>query len=232
MLAGVGVTWYTWLEQGRSINASSQVLDAVARTLGMDNAEREHLYRLAEATPIRMDTTTTDVPATIQDAVRALDPLPAAVLNSRHDILFSNDAHHDLFADWHTLPCVHKNKLWCCVTEPLARERLLDYDKEVAYLVARLRAEYGRHVGDPAWEEDIRRLTELSDEFAALWSRHEVAPASVRTLRFWHPEAGELTFESTPFTAAAESDLQIQVYTPADDGTAKRLSRTRIQAPA
>jgi len=52
LLAGVGVTWYTWLEQGRPINASVQVLDAVARTLRLDQAEREHLYRLAEATPV------------------------------------------------------------------------------------------------------------------------------------------------------------------------------------
>ncbi|MGH3175952.1 MAG: helix-turn-helix domain-containing protein, partial [Streptosporangiaceae bacterium] len=53
LLAGVGVTWYTWLEQGRQINASTQVLDAVASTLRLDRAEREHLYRLAEATPLR-----------------------------------------------------------------------------------------------------------------------------------------------------------------------------------
>ena len=55
LLAGVGVTWYTWLEQGRQINASTQVLDAVARTLRLDRAEREHLYRLAEATPLRTE---------------------------------------------------------------------------------------------------------------------------------------------------------------------------------
>jgi transcriptional regulator with XRE-family HTH domain len=53
LLAGVGVTWYTWLEQGRQINASTQVLDPVARTLRLDRVEREHLYRLAEATPLR-----------------------------------------------------------------------------------------------------------------------------------------------------------------------------------
>src|ERR1051326_6151055 len=50
LLTGVGITWYTWLEQGRQINASTQVLDAVASTLRLDRAEREHLYRLAEAT--------------------------------------------------------------------------------------------------------------------------------------------------------------------------------------
>ncbi len=56
LLAGVGVTWYTWLEQGRPINASGQVLDAVATTLQLTPVEREHLYRLAEATPVRLPT--------------------------------------------------------------------------------------------------------------------------------------------------------------------------------
>ena len=66
LLAGVGVTWYTWLEQGRPINASAQVLDAVARTLRMDHPEREHLYRLAELTPSRPPWSAEVVP----DAVR------------------------------------------------------------------------------------------------------------------------------------------------------------------
>src|SRR6266571_4882003 len=70
MLAGVGVTWYTWLEQGRRINASTQVLDAVARTLKLDQPEREHLYRLAEATPLRTECAGQAVPDTIREIVR------------------------------------------------------------------------------------------------------------------------------------------------------------------
>src|ERR671936_3068172 len=69
MLAGVGVTWYTWLEQGRPINASMQVLDAVARTLRLDRAEREHLYRLAEATPLRTESARTAVPESVREIV-------------------------------------------------------------------------------------------------------------------------------------------------------------------
>ena len=76
LLAGVGVTWYTWLEQGRQINASTQVLDAVAGTLRLDRAEREHLYRLAEATPLRTEGADRAVPHTIREIVRSLDPLP------------------------------------------------------------------------------------------------------------------------------------------------------------
>jgi len=80
LLAGVGVTWYTWLEHGRQINASMQVLDAVARTLRLDRVEREHLYRLAEATPLRTECARLVVPDTIREIVHSLEPLPA----SRH----------------------------------------------------------------------------------------------------------------------------------------------------
>ena len=121
LLAGVGVTWYTWLEQGRQINASMQVLDAVAGTLRLDRAEREHLYRLAEATPLRTECTRLAVPDTIREIVHSLEPLPASLINGRFDVLLSNSASEELFWEWHTMPCIHQNTLWCCITEPSAR---------------------------------------------------------------------------------------------------------------
>jgi hypothetical protein len=228
LLAGVGVTWYTWLEQGRPINASGQVLDAVARTLRLDRAEREHLYRLAEATPVRAGADPTVVPAALRDVLHGLDPLPASLINGRFDIIDSNDAHHGLFVEWHSMPCVHRNLLWCCVTEPRARERFLNYDEEVAHLVARLRAAYGGHIGDPEWEEDIHRLTELSPEFAELWARHEVAEPAERVQRFLHPAAGELAFSRTELAVPAAGGLRLSVYTPHDDQTRERLPLTRL----
>ncbi|MGH3158129.1 MAG: hypothetical protein ACRDNF_16340 [Streptosporangiaceae bacterium] len=139
----------------------------------------------------------------------------------------SNAAHEELFWDWHSLPCVHKNLLWCCVTEPTAREKFPDYDAAVAHLAARLRAAYGRHVGDEDWEEDIRRLTELSPEFAAIWARQEVAGPAERTQRFLHPEVGLLTFVATELEVSAFPELRISVSTPADDETLARLPLTR-----
>jgi hypothetical protein len=227
LLAGLGVTWYTWLEQGRPINVSSQVLDSVARTLRLDRVEREHMYRLAEATPLRAWAATTVIPDGVRDVVHGLDPMPAALINTRFDIIESNDAHLDLFWDWHTLPCVHKNLLWCCVTEPLAAERFLNYDEEIPHLVARLRAAYSSHIGDPEWEEDIRRLADVSPEFTEMWARHEVAEPALRVLRFWHPDAGVLSFSRTELDVAAMPDLRVSVYTPRDEETRARLPLTR-----
>jgi transcriptional regulator with XRE-family HTH domain len=227
LLAGVGVTWYTWLEQGREINASTQVLDAVADTLRLDRAEREHLYRLAEATPTLVGALRGPVPEEIREVVRSLDPLPATLTNGRFDILLSNDASEDLFWDWHSLPCVHKNSLWCLVTEPAAREKFPQYETEVRYVVARLRAAYAHHVGDPEWEEDIRRLSSLSREFADLWARHEVADPEPRVRTYIHPKAGPVTFTLSELQIAAMPEARLLVYTPADEQTRERLPLTR-----
>ncbi len=226
MLAGVGVTWYTWLEQGRSINASAQVLDAVARTLRLNMVEREHLYQLAEATP-KFHAPTGKVPDTLLEVLRSLDPLPASVINGRYDLLAKNAAYQDLFAAWHELPCVHRNALWCCFAEPDNRTTLRNFDEEAAHLVARLRAEYAKHIGDPEWEHDIQRLCEHSPDFAELWARHEVAAPAERLREFVHPEVGLLRLANTELTVPAEADLRMSVYTPADEETRQRLRLTR-----
>jgi transcriptional regulator with XRE-family HTH domain len=227
LLAGVGVTWYTWLEQGRQINASTQVLDAVASTLRLDRAEREHLYRLAEATPLRSECAGRAVPDAIREIVNSLDPLPASLLNGRHDMLMSNSASEELFWEWHTMPCVHKNTLWCCMTEPTARGKFPEYEAHVRYLVARMRSAYSRHIGDPDWEEDIRRLASLSREFADLWARHEVADPEPRTLTYLHPQAGTLCLAVSELQVPAMPEARIVVYTPQDDQTREKMPLTR-----
>lgn len=226
-LAGVGVTWYTWLEQGRPINVSGQVLDAVAATLRLSEPERAHLYRLAEATTVRPKPRECANELVLTEILDALDPLPAVITNTRFDIIQPNRAFSDLFHDWHTLPCVHKNLLWCLVTEPLAREQLLNYEDEVPYLVARLRSAYGEHIGDPDWETDLARLRKLSPEFDELWSKHEVAECSPRPRHVVHPIAGELHFTVTELSVPAHPDLVLFVETPADELTRERLPLTR-----
>jgi transcriptional regulator with XRE-family HTH domain len=230
LLAGVGVTWYTWLEQGRQINASTQVLDAVARTLRLDRVEREHLYRLAKATPLRTECTRHAVPDTIREIVHSLEPLPASLINNRFDVLLSNDASKELFWQWHSMPCIHKNTLWCCVTEPSARGNFPEYEQQVRYMVARLRSAYSRHIGDQDWEEDIRRLSSLSREFAELWARHEVADSEPRVLTYLHPRAGALRFAVSELEVPAMPEARIVVYTPRDDDTRAKMPMTRRTA--
>ena len=128
-------------------------------------------------------------------------------------LLDGDDVEHDSYSTF-ALPDHEKDEGFTLLCRAHVYEdvtiELLNYDEEVAHLVARLRSGYGRHVGDPSWEEDIRRLCDLSPEFAELWARHEVAEPVDRTLRFRHPVAGELTFTRTELTGPVASGAMIR----------------------
>jgi transcriptional regulator with XRE-family HTH domain len=225
--AGVGVTWYTWLEQGRPIKASGQVLDAVARALRLDDAEREHLYKLADL-PLRLTATPSLVVSPVlTEVLTTLDPLPAVLINSRWDLLETNKAYEQLFARWHDSPCESHNMLWCIFMEPKVRTRYLNFEDEAPRSVAQLRSAFAGHLGEPTWTEFIRALTEGSDDFARMWARHDVARVGVRIKHFLDPRAGLLRFITTSFAVTEMPECRIIVYTPADDETRAAMPLTR-----
>ncbi len=228
LLAGVGITWYTWLEQGRPINASYQVLDAVARALRLSAADREHLYRLVDATPLPVPAAEADLAEHLHDVVDAFGGTPASLSNSMLDLLVTNRAYSDLFRDWHSTPCIHRNSLWCVVTEPTARQKLANYDESLRQLVGRFRAGYADHIGDPRWETTIQRLLALSDDFAKVWSRHEIVGPGTRLRAFNHPVAGRMTFHTVELAVPEHPDLRVHVDLPADERTRERMPLTRL----
>ena len=228
-LSGVGVTWYTWLEQGRPINASAQVLDAVARTLRLDPPEREHLYHLAEvpftATP---EALVQSVGPEIQGIIDALAPRPAVVYNSRYDILAANRVYRDLFIT-PVEACAPgpDNALWRLFTVREEDCPLMFRDKELPVMVATLRAAYGLHAGEPAWEDFIRAMSEASPLFARLWETGDVAEPGRRVKVFRHAAVGELRMTSTSLTINGMPECRIVVYTPDDEETERRAALLR-----
>src|SRR5919197_4311622 len=112
-LAGVGLSWYTWLEQGRDIHPSPQVLDAIARVLVLDAAERAHLFHLARVElPLPEGDYPRDASPELIAFVEAIDPHPAYAIGPRFDVLAWNNASTLLFHDWATLPVRQRNLLW------------------------------------------------------------------------------------------------------------------------
>jgi hypothetical protein len=97
-------------------------------------------------------------------------------------------------------------------------------------MVGRLRSGYSRNIGDLDWEEDIRRLTTLSREFAELWARHEVSDPEPRVLTYLHPKAGPLSLALSELHVPDMPEARITVYTPRDDDTRARLPLTRRTA--
>ncbi|MGN9843765.1 helix-turn-helix transcriptional regulator [Nonomuraea sp. H19] len=222
-LAGVGVTWYTWLEQGRPINASTQVLDAIARTLRLDSAERQHLYRLAGHAEVPASADSGQVTPEIQGILDRLGDMPACVSNGRCDALAWNDAYAALFPELVSAPEGERNSLWHTCLNPAPSTVLLNRDQELARAVAVFRGAYSRHADDPCWQDFVRRLSGESAEFARLWARQDVADPGPRVKVFKHVNVGELRFTTTSLTAAPE--LRLIVYTPRDDETKSAMGR-------
>jgi transcriptional regulator with XRE-family HTH domain len=227
-LSGVGVTWYTWLEQGRPINASPQVLDAVARTLRLDAPEREHLYHLAEVpySPAP-EALTQSVGPEIQGIIDALDPRPAVVYNSRYDVLAGNCAYRELFYPDRPSAGLPRNAMWTLFTVDERDCPLVFRDQELPVMVATLRAAYGLHAGEPAWEDFIRRLSAASPLFARLWASGDVAQPGRRVKVFRHVDVGELRMTSLSLSVNGMPECRIVVYTPDDEETARRTALLR-----
>lgn len=227
-LSGVGVTWYTWLEQGRPINASPQVLDAVARTLRLDTPEREHLYRLAEvpyaAAPERLSRS---VGAEVQGIIDALDPLPAVVYTSRYDVLATNPAYRDLFLVPETVRIGVPNVLWTLFTVSEEACPVVHRERELPVMVATLRSSYGRHVGEPTWEDFVRALSGASAYFARLWESGAVARPGPRVKTFRHEAVGELRMTSQSLSIDGMPESRIVVYTPEDERTREQVALLR-----
>jgi transcriptional regulator with XRE-family HTH domain len=222
-LAGVGVTWYTWLEQGRDINASPQVLDSVARTLLLDPHEREHLFRLAEVPDGTVPRDCLSVPGDIQVLLDQLVPYPACVRNARYDILAFNSAYEQLMGPLADVPFEDRNALWRVFTRPACRTSMVEWAEAARRMVAEYRSAMAEHVAEPAYKCLVSRLTKASPEFAELWERHEVAAPENRTKQWLHPEAGLLRMNYTNLWLGQKLGTRLVTYTPADEPTAQRL---------
>ncbi len=223
VLAGVGVTWYTWLEQGRQINVSTQVLTAVGRALHLDDTEKRHLERLAglrteAAAPPALDES---LLAAYQPVLDKLDPYPACLQTKVFDVVAYNLSYRFLFTDVDQIPPAERNCALQFFTDADWRSRYVDDDIVATRMVAQLRAVAGTDVGHTA-TTTIRQLQQRSEEFSQLWKRHDVMPQHLETKRLNSPLVGllQLNFVSTNL---AQTGHRLTVMTPADETTSQRL---------
>ncbi|MGH9272878.1 MAG: helix-turn-helix transcriptional regulator [Ilumatobacteraceae bacterium] len=226
LLAGVSVTWYTWLEQGRRINASDDVLRAIGRALRLDDVGQEHLVTLARSSgdgsaPAPL----VDVPSALRRLIDGFEPAPAYVLGPHWEIAAWNAAEARLYPPLADLDDAERNLLWVLFTHRAARRLIVDWDLHARQALAEFRAAtiHVRH--DPVLIELVDRLTAASDEFRCWWPEHDVARFETRLRRFDHPTAGLLTFEYQQLTPTEWPALRVVVQLPVPgDDSAPRLA--------
>ncbi|MFJ6390603.1 helix-turn-helix transcriptional regulator [Streptomyces sp. NPDC091972] len=214
LLAGMSATWYTYLEQGRDIRASEQVLNALAQALRLDAHERDHLFRLAGHGPT---TPGPDEPEPLTPEAAAvphlLQPNPAYVIAGNYDVLSHNQATEDLFERLVTDSGRPPNFVRWTFLEPAARAVLLDWEPEARGLLARLRTLSSRHPGDPCYTRLVEELHDGSPHVRSWWPRYDVQPRHSGRKRLCHPRNGPTEYAYTAFHLAEHPEQTLVVYT-------------------
>jgi transcriptional regulator with XRE-family HTH domain len=211
VLAGVGVSWYAWLEQGRDIKVSEQVLDAIGRALRLDEHERAYLYRLAGLNPPNTDVAA--AAAINPELLRVLDgwlPRPAYILDRYWGLAAVNDAACEVFG----FSAYDHNCLVSFFTSTRYRAMTTDWEDVASSIVAQFRAESARHPDDEEYERLAGDLGMVSEEFAKLWARHDVAEVSQGIKAVIHPHVGELIFEYTSLPLPDHPGYRVILHNP------------------
>jgi len=234
-LAGVGVSWYTWLEQGRDIHPSPEVLDALARALRLDAAERATLFALARTElplPESSAAGTGDDPddgrPLLASLVQALHPMPAYLLGPMTQILAWNPAASALFGSPGHLSSERRSLLWMLLIDPGDARDNPGREGTARNMVARFRSEYAQHAGEPAYEQFIAELGRRSPWFAEWWGEHEVNDTQRGTKTIEHPTLGTLRLHHAQTVPTGAPELRLTIYAPADAATRAALGKLAI----
>ncbi|WP_407565417.1 helix-turn-helix transcriptional regulator [Streptomyces sp. 184] len=225
VLAGVGVSWYTWLEQGRDIKVSAQVLDAIGGALLLTPDERSYLFRLAGLSPPPAEPGPAPRAAINAELHRMLEawlPRPAYILDRHWGLAAVNSVAREVFG----LGERDYNCLVAFFTSARYRAAFSRWEEAAPDVVARFRAEAARHPDDPEFDRLAADLSAVSGEFAALWARHEVTESVHGTKTLTHPRCGELVFEYRRLPLPDHPGHELVLHNPAPGtGTLERMEQ-------
>jgi transcriptional regulator with XRE-family HTH domain len=211
VLAGVGVSWYTWLEQGRDIKVSGSVLNAISAALRLNQAERTHLYLLAGVNPPQPDGES--VRPLTPGLQRVLDgwlPSPACLIDRCWNFEGFNDAAIVTFRYNQD----DRNCLTSFFTNGRYRAALDSWDEKARAIVGQFRADAARFPDDPRFESLADELSAVSPEFAELWAGYEVRDDIEGYKAITDPDVGELDFEYTALPLPDRPGTRLVLFNP------------------
>jgi transcriptional regulator with XRE-family HTH domain len=223
LLAGVSVTWYTWLEQARPIGVSRQVIEALARALRLSPADRDLLFTLAGLVVPPSDHQVTVISDTLQRLVLTVHPNPAYVTNVWWDVLACNPMYAELLGGFEERPPAERNILWLTFTQPRSRTLFVDWDAEARQLVGQFRVNLAQHPQSRRGTELRDLLLTASPSFAEFWQTQEARRFEPSRKQLRHDRLGVLSLDYIKLDVAEGEDLAMLVFLPADEETATKL---------
>lgn len=222
-ISGVSVTWYMWLEQGRSVRVSSSVLERISRALRLSSEEREYLFELVHNRPPPLLPHHKDeVGAAVHHMLQSLS-VPALIMTFRWDMVERNDLVREVFRDYGSPGSKDRNLLRILFTNPLYRKDQDAFEAMARRVVAKVKLDYSQVANDPEFEALIAELKGSCKTFSRLWKSPEVTARSegVHTVR--HRAVGRMSFEHTSYVPEGYPSLRVLIFSPNDEESAGKL---------
>jgi transcriptional regulator with XRE-family HTH domain len=220
VLAGLSPTWYTYLEQGRDIHPSVEVLDSLARVLRLTEDERRYMHvlahgQIAQPRPLSDKTSAQQI---VHQLVRTSEnsDYPVYALNLYSDIVAWNPATTSYYADFGQLPPERRNMIRWLLESAEAKERLLDWARDTCDIVARWRSATATLEHDERLRKLVADFKGLSPDFDRWWDGYDVRELRSRTRRFQHPRLGEQTLRLIVVQAADFAPYLVVFHAPTD----------------
>ena len=214
-LAGIGITWYTWLEQGRPIHVSAQIVESLSRVLLLNKQERIHLHLLAnQPLPADIPGYQGKVSPILQHVLDSLLFCPSMITDQRWNVIAWNKAACVIFGDFSEMNVRERNMVWAMFTDKKFKQLYVNWDMHAKSLLGRFRSTCGKYIEDSWLSQFIDDLGMQSTEFNLWWPLHEIQNDSGVYKQLNHPMAGTLDFESSSFDVPDHSGLRLFVHVP------------------
>jgi transcriptional regulator with XRE-family HTH domain len=224
-LAGVSVTWYTWLEQGRDIQVSADVLERVCATLRMSPAEREYLFALVQhrpAPPLSMPSE--QMSPSLARMLQAI-AVPALVMTSRWDVVAWNES-TKIFRDYDKLAAEQRNLLRILlIDDPSYKRDPAQYEAMARRVLSKFRVDYSQSPDNAAFDALIAELSAKCPIFVKLWNSAEVLSRSEGVAHY--PQLGGVSFEHSSYVPEGSPTLRVVIYVPYDETSAEKVAAWR-----
>jgi len=214
-LADVSLTWYTWLEQGRDVAASPEVLDRLAAALHLTPAERQYLYVLTgRYASLERDLSVYQLSPAFEQLVHNT-PYPFFVIGPENRLIAWNAIASEVLTDFSELPPENMQMMRLAFLQPEFRTKIVNWEQSTKVALSFYRKLYDRSADQPWYAKLINELMEKSEEFAEWWPLHEVADKNGLQVEIEHAVMGRLYFEIITFTQINDlENLMCCIYMP------------------
>ena len=223
-IAGVSVAWYTWIEQGREINFSAEVLASLARVLHLSAQEQQYLFALAgKSMDSSQGVPASAIPPKLQHILDHQGHYPAYIMGRFWEILAWNTAAIHLLGDFGQMPPAERNVLGYVFLHPYSRQLIANWEDRAQRLIAEFRADCSAVLGDPWLASYLDDLSSACPEFDHWWTRQDVLARDGGRREFNHPGVGRLVLEQTTFRLSNAPEIKLVLHIPSDKESALKL---------